>query len=157
MPLEALAETLREAWRAMALAAGLLAALGLLYRVLAAAGGTVASGPRAVAAGISGMAGILAVVLFGLAGVPEIARAARAAVAAPACDMFVDMARAAAYLVGAIGSLRMMAAVLEAMAAAAVGGSASLARAMLAAAEAVVGMALSAAVLPIVTRFLGAC
>ena len=67
------------------------------------------------------------------------------------------MAAAAAVLVGAIGSLRMIVAVLEGLAAAAAGGPASLGRAMLAAGETVVGMALTAAIMPLVARFLGGC
>jgi hypothetical protein len=77
--------------------------------------------------------------------------------AAPACGPFADMAAAAAVLVGALGSLRMITAVLEGLAAAAAGGSASLGKAIWAAAETVVGMALTAAVLPLIGRFLGGC
>lgn len=150
----------REAWVSIAGIVAVALTLGLIARFLQGAGGALVGGGNLVAAALSGMAGLFAIGLTAFLAVPEIARAGyqAAANAGATCGwlhpVLSDLATASAMLIGAIGALRMMAALLEGAAGAMVGGSASMGRAMIAVVDALVGMLVASIALPMVQRLL---
>ena len=158
---QAIVSLAREAWVAVGGIVATALILGLLARFLQGASGALVGGGSLVAAALTGTVGLFAIGLAAFVAVPEIARAGyRAAVSAGGAGcgwshpVLADLATASAMVIGAVGALRMMTALLEGAAGALVGGSRLMARAFIVVAETLVGMLIASAALPILQRFL---
>ena len=147
---------LREAWVALAaaiLAFGLLAMLANTLRTVSAA---VLGANLWVWETVPALVGVVVLLLFGFLAVPVLAKAVQASFGA-ACGPIAELGTLSATLIGGIGALRMIKAVLTGVLSASVGGRAAMSDALTEVGETVLGMAAAGLVVPVAARFLGAC
>jgi len=151
-----LLEILREAWVALAaaiLAFGLLAILANTLRTVSAA---VLGANLWIWETVSALVGVVVLLLFGFLAVPVLVKAAYMPLV-PDCGPIAEMGTLSAVLIGGIGALRMIRAILTGVLSASVGGRAAMSDALIEVGETVLGMAAASLVVPIAAHFLGAC
>ena len=145
---------LRDAWGAML---GLLVALvllGMLYHTLRAVGGVVAGYPQPVANAFGGIVGLLLIGLYAFVALPVIAKAGVEALGASGvCGPVAELGYAAAMVIGAVASLRMVRAVYVAVVSSIVGSGGAMTQAVIEAGEALIGMMLVSVAGPVASAF----
>lgn len=151
-----LLEILREAWVALATAILAFALLGLLANTLRTVSATVLGANLWVWETVSAGVGVVVLLLFGFLAVPVLAKSVQVSFG-DTCGPIADLGTLSAALIGGIGALRMIKAVLTSILAASVGGNSVMSNALTEVGETVLGMAVAGLVVPIAARFLGAC
>jgi hypothetical protein len=155
-----LVSILRNAWGALVGMLVALVLLGMLYQTLKAVGGAMAGYPQPVANAFGGIVGLLFIGLYAFVALPQIAEAGVAALAdSQICGPVAELGHAAALVIGAVASLRMVRAVYVAVVSSIVGGGGAMSQAVIEAAEALIGMTLVSVAGPVASAFFmgGAC
>jgi hypothetical protein len=147
----------QQAWATMAALVVIIAALGGLAQVMKITGGQMVGSPVWVGEAVAGVVGIAVTALVGFLAIPQIVHSVNAAGAIVGCGPAVEIGQFSALLIGAIGSLRMLKAVLVAIASASLGGSSSISTALIEIAETILGMLLITVAAPVAAAFFGAC
>jgi len=154
---EAILAVFKEAWGFFVAVIIVVAMLVMLAQVLKVASASSMGANLWVWQAIGSMFGIVMLVLFGFVGVPEIIRASMDAIPNSAgCGPIMELATFSAILIGAIGSLRAIKAVLVGVISAAVQSSGVVTSALIDVSEAIVGMLVASMATPIAFYFLGA-
>jgi len=149
---------LRAAWGALALALVAFSALAMLAQVLRAASAGALGASLWVWEAVATLVGILVLAAFGIWGVPAIIAAGMAALpGVPDCGPLGELGRLAIGIIGGLGAVRMLKAVLSSVVAAGVGASRTAASGLMEVGEVILGMTAASAALPIAAHFLGVC
>jgi hypothetical protein len=109
-----------------------------------------------VSEAVTGALGVVVIALFGFMAIPVLAQSALVA-AEVGCGPVVEIGQFSALVIGGIGSLRMLKAVLQAVVSATLGGSGGVSTALIEIAETLFGMLLITVAAPVAAAFFGAC
>jgi hypothetical protein len=149
---------LRAAWGALALALVAFSALAMLAQALRVTSGSALGASLWVWEAVGALVGILVLAVFGIWGVPAIIAAGMAALpGVPDCGPVSELGHLALGIIGGLGAVRMLKAVLSAVLAAGVGAGRVVASGLVEVGEAILGMTAASAAYPIAAHFLGVC
>ena len=155
---EILLGLLREAWGALAGALLAFALLATLSQVLRASSASVLGAGYWVREATSAGVALIALALFAFLGVPVIIGTAHSSMpSGGGCGPIEELGALAAGLIAALAAVRILRALVTAVAVAALGGGSPLSSAMLEAGEAVLGMAMASVAASVGVQFLGSC
>ena len=145
----------RQLWTSMAIVLLILVLMGILVRVLQGSAFMSVGGSQVVASTLIAIIGLLAIGLFAFLVVPPIASMGVQTVQenvpgiASSAALATRFTTATAMVLGAIGALRMIRAIVEGVVGVAMGGTGSMSRAVIIVMETLVGMLLVSVIVPI--------
>ena len=154
---EILLGILRQAWMLIVGLLALIAILGGLAQTFKMAGGVLLRSNFWVSEAVSGVLGIILIALVAFLSIPAIARAATVGSGILGCGPIAEIGQLAGMLIGGIGALRMLKAILNAVVSASISGSGGVSNALIEIAETIFGMLLITVAAPVAAAFFGAC
>ena len=147
---------LKQGWSTMAMFLVVIAMLGGLAQVLKFSGGVFLGSGIWVSQAVASVLGLIVIALFGFLAVPVIARSAFIA-SNVGCGPVIEIGQFSALVIGGVGSLRMLKAVLQAVVSTSLGGSSGVSSALIEIAETLFAMLLITVAAPVGAAFFGAC
>lgn len=155
---EFIVSLLRDAWGALALTLAAFVLLAMLAQVLRVASGSVLGANLWVWEAVGAVIGLLVLGLVAVLGVPAILRAAQASLPTLRdCGPINELGYLAIGIIGGLGAVRMLHAVISSVVASSVGGGSAMSSALMEIGEVILGMLIASIAYPLAVRFLGVC